>query len=174
MYVTFKHLWTKSVTIQYPHVKMDIPKGSRNQLFNDITDCSGCSQCARACPVDCIKIETIKSFEGEELGITSDGKERRLHTVVWDLDMAKCCYCGLCTYPCPTGCLTMTDKYEYSKYNREDLNFHFTGYSPENVDDLRKRDEVRRSEKEAKKAAALKAKEAAAAKKAAGETPASD
>lgn len=174
MYVTFKHLFTKSVTVQYPHVKLPIPDGARNQLFNDITDCSGCSQCVRACPVDCIKIETIKIFEGEDLGSTSDGKEMRLHTVVWDLDMAKCCYCGLCVYPCPTECLVMTDKYEYSTYNREDLLFHFTGHSPEEVDDLRKRDGVRRKEKEAKKAAVLKAKEAAAAKKASGEAPASE
>ena len=31
---------------------------------------------------------------------------------VFDIDMAKCCYCNLCTYPCPTECIYMTPSFE--------------------------------------------------------------
>ncbi len=41
-------------------------------------DCIGCDQCARACPVNCIEIETVKSIPGEDLGKTSNGKKKAL------------------------------------------------------------------------------------------------
>ncbi|MFC1562275.1 NuoI/complex I 23 kDa subunit family protein [candidate division KSB1 bacterium] len=165
MSVTWRRMMNKSVTVQYPHERLPIPKGSRNQLVNIIEDCIGCDQCVRACPVECITMETIKAFDGEDLGETSDGSKKRLHVAVFDIDMAKCCYCGLCTFPCPTECLIMTDRYEYSSNDRFDLNFHFATYAPEQVAELRRRDEIRQKEKEAKKLAAEKAKQAAAAKK---------
>ena len=28
--------------------------------------------------------------------------------------MSLCCYCNLCTYPCPTHCLYMTPEYEFA------------------------------------------------------------
>jgi NADH-quinone oxidoreductase subunit I len=60
MKVTFKHLFVPSVTIQYPDVKPDLPERARNRLFVNMDDCIGCDQCARACPVNCIHIETLK------------------------------------------------------------------------------------------------------------------
>ena len=33
---------------------------------------------------------------------------------VFDIDMSLCCYCNLCTYPCPTECLYMTPEYEFA------------------------------------------------------------
>jgi NADH-quinone oxidoreductase subunit I len=28
--------------------------------------------------------------------------------------MSLCCYCNLCTYPCPTFCIYMTPEYEFA------------------------------------------------------------
>ncbi|KPK93830.1 NADPH-quinone oxidoreductase [bacterium SM23_31] len=148
MFITLKHMFTKSVTVQYPHKKLDIPERCRNLLLNKIEDCIGCYQCARACPVYCITMETIKAFEGENLGLTSDGSKKRLWIPVFDIDMAKCCYCGLCTYPCPTKCLIMTDKYEYSTYKRDNLIFHFTNVDAVKAAELREKDHIRKMEKE--------------------------
>jgi len=33
---------------------------------------------------------------------------------VFDIDMSLCCYCNLCTYPCPTSCIYMTPEYEFA------------------------------------------------------------
>jgi formate hydrogenlyase subunit 6/NADH:ubiquinone oxidoreductase subunit I len=113
MTVTFKHLFVPAVTIQYPDVKVQMPERSRNRLYVNMDDCIGCDQCARACPVDCITIETVKSIPGEDLGLTSQGKKKALWVTQFDIDIAKCCYCSLCVYPCPTDCIYMTNVYEF-------------------------------------------------------------
>ena len=125
MNITLKHLFTPSITLQYPEEKWEMPERSRNQLFNDINDCIGCDQCVRACPVDCIYLDTEKVSEGEDLGLTSKGTKKRLKVLRFDIDMGLCCYCGLCTYPCPTECLTMTPNYESSVYDRSDLLYNY-------------------------------------------------
>ena len=37
----------------------------------------------------------------------------------YDLDLAKCCFCGLCAEQCPTGALQHTAQYELSFYSRK-------------------------------------------------------
>src|SRR3990167_3307828 len=71
MRITFKHLFTRAVTIQYPTVKMKLPERARNRLYVNMDDCIGCDQCSAACPVSCIRIETVKSVAGDDLGTTS-------------------------------------------------------------------------------------------------------
>ena len=134
MNITLKHLFTPSITLQYPEEKWAMPERARNQLFNDMDDCIGCDQCARACPVDCIYIETEKSGPGEDLGLTSMGTKKRLKVLRFDIDMGLCCYCGLCTYPCPTECLVMTPNYEASVYDRSDLIYRYA--RPEDYEKL--------------------------------------
>jgi NADH-quinone oxidoreductase subunit I len=108
MRITFRHLFTPAVTVQYPTVKWNLPDRARARLFNKIEDCIGCGQCARVCPTDCIDIETEKRAKDEPEIFASDGTPIKLRTYVFDIDMTKCCYCALCTFPCPTYCLVMT------------------------------------------------------------------
>lgn len=136
---TFVHLFQPSVTLQYPAEKWELPVGARAILFNNIDDCIGCDKCARACPVDCIAIETVKAGADEDLGETSTGNKKRLHVVRFDIDMAQCCYCGLCTYPCPTECLVMTPEYENSVFSRDNLIYHFSKYSAADVTQIKER-----------------------------------
>jgi NADH-quinone oxidoreductase chain I len=158
MTITFKHLFVPAVTIQYPDVKVQMPERSRNRLYVNMDDCIGCDQCARACPVDCITIETVKSIPGEDLGITSQGKKKALWVTQFDIDIAKCCYCSLCVYPCPTDCIYMTDVYEFSEYERENLVYHFATLTPEESE-IKKQNYARlEAEKAAQKAAAAAAK----------------
>ena len=130
MKVTFKHLFVPAVTIQYPDVKLPLPERERNRLYVNMDDCIGCDQCARACPVSCIEIETVKSLPGEDLGKTSNGKKKALWVTKFDIDFAKCCYCQLCVFPCPTECIYMTDVYEFSEYERNNLVYDFVTLSP--------------------------------------------
>ncbi|MGD8781934.1 MAG: NADH-quinone oxidoreductase subunit I [Ignavibacteria bacterium] len=158
MRVTFKHLFVPSVTIQYPDVKLPMVDRVRNRLFVNMDDCIGCDQCARACPVSCIEIETVKSIPGEDLGKTSNGKKKALWVTKFDIDIAKCCYCSLCVYPCPTECIYMTDSYEFAEFERNDLVYKFATLTPDLVEEKKANYEKFTAEKEAKKAAAAKAK----------------
>ena len=118
MKVTLKYLLAKPITLQYPDEKWDIPDGARGKLDTDIDDCIGCLACARACPVDCITIETRKPPKGLDLGQVSDGTKKKLVVHRFDIDISTCLYCGLCVEACPTGCIRMTKEYEYSTYDR--------------------------------------------------------
>lgn len=158
MKITFKHLFIPSVTIQYPDVKLKLPERARNRLYVNIDDCIGCDQCSMACPVDCITIETIKATPDQDLGVTSTGNKKRLHVPKFDIDIAKCCYCGLCVPPCPTECIVMTDVYEFSEFDRKNLVYNFSRMTQAEI--------AVASEK------ARKAEEEAAAKKAAVAAPA--
>lgn len=168
MKITFKHLFTPSVTIQYPDVKIDLPDRSRNRLFVNLDDCIGCDQCSRACPVDCITIETVKAVPGEDLGKTSNGKKKALWITQFDIDIAKCCYCSLCVYPCPTECIKMTDVYEFTEYERSNLVYKFATLTPEESEIKKQNFAKFEAEKAAAKAAgadAPKPKPAPAAEK---------
>jgi len=154
MKVTWRHLFTPSVTIQYPDVKLKLPERARNRLYVNMDDCIGCDQCAMACPVDCITIETIKSTPDIDLGLTSVGTKKRLYVPTFDIDIAKCCYCGLCVYPCPTECIKMTDVYEFSEYDRNSLIYNFAVMTPEETDRAKAKLAVYEKEQAAKKAAA--------------------
>ncbi len=68
--------------------------------------CVGCTFCARTCPDYAITVERV------------DDPGRRAVTR-YDLDVSKCCFCGLCAEQCPTGALKHTGQYELSFYRRE-------------------------------------------------------
>jgi NADPH-dependent glutamate synthase beta subunit-like oxidoreductase len=68
--------------------------------------CVGCTFCARTCPDHCIKVERV------------DDPGARCLTR-YELDLSKCCFCGLCAEQCPTDALRMTGQYELSFYHRD-------------------------------------------------------
>src|SRR3990172_10192996 len=171
MKTTIRHLFTPAVTIQYPDVKLKLPERARNRLYVNIDDCIGCDQCAMACPVDCIDIETIKGTPDQDLGVTSTGQKKRLHVPVFDIDIAKCCYCGLCVYPCPTECIVMTDVYEFSEFDRHNLIYNYSNMTPAAVAEVKAKAEQWEKEQAAKKAAAAQAAKPAAPVTAASSPP---
>ena len=156
MKVTLRHVFIPAVTIQYPSVKPQLPERERNRLYVNMDDCIGCDQCARACPVNCIEIETVKSIPGEDLGTTSNGKKKALWVTTFNIDFAKCCYCQLCVFPCPTECIYMTDVYEFSEFRRENLVYDFVTLLPEERIQKKKNYEELQAKKEAEKNAVAK------------------
>ncbi|UCD37906.1 MAG: 4Fe-4S binding protein, partial [Fidelibacterota bacterium] len=107
MRVTMHHFTRKkrlNATLQYPRERWPLPNRNigfeesqynviRSRLHVDIDDCIGCMQCERACPVSCIKIETIKIPKDSELGTlpgstqtsaTSQGSPKRLLVTRFD------------------------------------------------------------------------------------------
>ncbi len=152
--VTFRHFFTRSVTIQYPEVKVPMVERSRNRLYVNIDDCIGCDQCAKACPVSCIEIDTIKSIPTDPIGATSNGKKKALWVTRFNIDIAKCCFCQLCVFPCPTECIKMTDVYEYSEFHRGDLLYKFSNMTETEIAEKKANYEKFEAEKAAAKAKA--------------------
>ncbi len=163
MKITFMHMFTPAVTIQYPDVKLKLPERARNRLYVNMDDCIGCDQCSMACPVDCITIETLKSTPDVDLGLTSVGTKKRLYVPRFDIDIAKCCYCGLCVPPCPTECIKMTDVYEFSEFERTNLIYRFGTMTSAEVDAAKTKLATYEKEQAEKKAAAPKPAAAAPA-----------
>ena len=115
MAVTLSHLVRRPMTIQYPD-RMDIrvqdtlPFRYRGILEVDLEICTGCLACERACPIDCIVID-----------VTKDKATKSMVMTRFDIDMAKCMYCGLCSEPCPTGAIHHTPEFEGADFALESL-----------------------------------------------------
>ncbi len=177
MGVTIRHFFGPSVTLQYPKERMELPKGARAKLYVNIDDCIGCNLCARACPVNCIDIETVKATDDVDLGKTSTGNPKRFWLTRFNIDMAKCMYCDMCVHPCPTNCIYMVPEYEYSDVDRSNLVFHFSNLTPDMVAEVkekaeeeaeqkkREREEMKRKKAEARKKKEEEKKKQASTKK---------
>jgi NADH-quinone oxidoreductase subunit I/NAD(P)H-quinone oxidoreductase subunit I len=114
MSVTFSHMFRKPYTVQYPdrlavRIQDTLPYRYRGILEVDLEICTGCLACERACPINCIRIDAKKD------------KEKGMMLNRFDIDMAKCMYCGLCSEPCPTGSIHHTREFEGSDYSLESL-----------------------------------------------------
>ncbi len=104
----------REVTQQYPEVKREPYDRFRGKLFVDINICTGCTACARICPVDAIVLKTVRD------------ENKKLRPVVFDIDNARCIYCGLCVEACPVdNCLYFRKEYEFSSYSKDELISHF-------------------------------------------------
>jgi NADH-quinone oxidoreductase subunit I len=154
-----RHFPGSTYTIQYPREKAELPDRTRHRLHVMIEDCIGCLQCERACPVDCITIETIKAPKEADLGQASTGNPINFWLPSFTIDMAKCCYCGLCTDPCPTECIVMTPNYEYSTGEITDHVYQFSQMTDEQISEARRiaEEEERRKAEEKRRKAAAKA-----------------
>ncbi len=115
MAVTASHFVRRPYTVQYPdrmpvRVQDTLPFRYRGILEVDMDICTGCLACERACPIDCIVITAEK-----------DPKTRQLLISQFDIDIAKCMFCGLCSEPCPTGAIHHTTEFEGADYSLESL-----------------------------------------------------
>ncbi len=76
--------------------------------------CTGCASCAKYCPLGIIKIVTDTSGVNYQEGQSYDIE-------VFDIDMGRCMYCGLCVEACPYDALHMGSGFEEGQYKRDDL-----------------------------------------------------
>ena len=120
--VTFRHLFRKPVTQQYPEFKRSVyPRfRGRHRLHrhpNGLEKCVGCSLCAAACPADCIRVVAAENEPGNRV---SAGER---YARIYEINMARCIFCGYCEIACPFDAITLGNDYEMADYNREDLIF---------------------------------------------------
>ncbi len=115
MAVTFSWMLRRPHTVQYPDrydkSKPLVMNRFRGILEVDLSLCTACQACQRACPIGIISINVSKGVE-------------RLITC-FDIDASKCMYCGLCTEACPTSAIHHSNEFAFSVDDIRKLHLHF-------------------------------------------------
>jgi NADH-quinone oxidoreductase subunit I len=116
MGVSFRHLFKKPVTFNYPEVKPRVSERFRGEHRltkdeNGNMKCVACYMCATACPAMCITIEAQAA--------PPEWEGRDKIPKVFEIDMLKCIYCGFCVEACPKEAIEMTNKVPQVYDNRQ-------------------------------------------------------
>ncbi len=131
MWTTWKHIFRRPVTLQYPEEKrIPYPRYRARIVLTRDPDggerCVACYLCSAACPVDCISMQS---------GAMEGG---RRYALWFRINFSRCIFCGLCTEACPTMAIQMTPDFEICNrdimnlvYEKEDLLIDGCGKSPD-------------------------------------------
>jgi NADH-quinone oxidoreductase subunit I len=118
---TFKHLFRKPITEEYPEYKRPLPARSRARIIltrdpDGAERCVACYLCSAVCPVSCISMQSVEKEGG------------RRYAEWFRINFARCIYCGLCEEACPTSAIQLTPQFEHCKndilafvYEKKDL-----------------------------------------------------
>ena len=120
MGVTWKELWTKKVTQQYPENRatLEISDRFRAELTmphdeNNEHACTACGICEMNCPNGTIQVIS-------KITETEDGKKKKeLERYVFDLGM--CTFCNLCVITCPSDAIKFSNQFENATFTRNKL-----------------------------------------------------
>ena len=115
MGITWRHFFRKSVTLQYPERAVDAAAEEPHAAVHEVRGLH------RLRPVRAGLPGQLHLDQGREAAgrrrrpiWAADGTPIKLDVKVFDIDMSLCCYCNLCTYPCPTNCIYMTPEFEFA------------------------------------------------------------
>lgn len=113
---TFKHLFRRPVTEEYPEEKRPLPERSRARFIltrdpDGKERCVACYLCSGVCPVSCISMQSMEQADG------------RRYASWFRINFGRCIYCGLCEEACPTSAIQLTPDFE--NCNREILSLVF-------------------------------------------------
>jgi len=112
--VTWRLMFSKKITIQYPEEKTPLSPRFRGlhalrRYPNGEERCIACKLCEAVCPAMAITIESEQR---------DDGTRR---TTRYDIDLSKCIFCGFCEQACPVDSIVETHIFEYHGEQRGDL-----------------------------------------------------
>nr|YP_009489197.1 NADH-plastoquinone oxidoreductase subunit I [Prunus mongolica]AWE09545.1 NADH-plastoquinone oxidoreductase subunit I [Prunus mongolica]WRK68828.1 NADH dehydrogenase subunit I [Prunus mongolica] len=111
--ITLSHANRLPVTIQYPYEKLITAERFRGRIHFEFDKCIACEVCVRVCPIDLPVVDWK---------LETDIRKKRL--LNYSIDFGVCIFCGNCVEYCPTNCLSMTEEYELSTYDRHELNYN--------------------------------------------------
>nr|YP_010627484.1 NADH-plastoquinone oxidoreductase subunit I [Christella parasitica]WBK27371.1 NADH-plastoquinone oxidoreductase subunit I [Christella parasitica] len=109
--VTLDHSNRSPITVQYPYEKILPSERFRGRIHFEFDKCIACEVCVRVCPVNLPVVDWI---------LMKDIRKKRLKS--YSIDFGVCIFCGNCVEYRPTNCLSMTEEYELSSYDRHELN----------------------------------------------------
>ena len=123
MWITLKHFFKKSNTLQYPEVKRQMSQIYRGQhvLKRDEEGrerCTACGLCAVACPAEAITMIASERTKDQE---TLYREEKYAST--YEINMLRCIFCGLCEDACPKEAIFLTDKIVDANFGRDEFIF---------------------------------------------------
>jgi NADH-quinone oxidoreductase subunit I len=119
MRVTFRHIFMKKDTLQYPEQQRvfgdryrGVPALVKDQ--DGRTKCVACYMCQWVCPPLAITIEAgeIPDNDAGRLQIEKEPAK-------FDINMLRCIYCGLCEEACPEEAIFMSKTYAVTGLSRE-------------------------------------------------------
>nr|YP_009549587.1 NADH-plastoquinone oxidoreductase subunit I [Histiopteris incisa]AYW16743.1 NADH-plastoquinone oxidoreductase subunit I [Histiopteris incisa] len=110
--VTSDHLNRSPITVQYPYEKILSSERFRGRIHFEFDKCIACEVRVRVCPINLPIVDWI---------LLKDIKKKQLKS--YSIDFGVCIFCGNCVEYCPTNCLSMTEEYELSSYDRHELNY---------------------------------------------------
>jgi len=114
MWVTFRNLFRKPVTVHYPdktRVYPDRYRGLLALVYEPDTGeeaCIGCRLCEYVCPPAVIKVEMLKS-------------EKRNYAKSFSLELYACEFCELCVQVCPTDAIVMMKSFDLATADRREM-----------------------------------------------------
>ncbi|MDR5682851.1 MAG: NADH-quinone oxidoreductase subunit NuoI [Armatimonadota bacterium] len=120
MAVTFRYLFRRPVTIQYPEERPTVPQRFKGRhwltLYPDGDErCVGCELCVIVCPSQAIY---VKAAENTPQRRVSKGER---YAEEFQINMLRCIFCGFCEEACPTGAIVLGHEFELADYSREAL-----------------------------------------------------
>jgi NADH-quinone oxidoreductase chain I len=113
--VTFRNLFRKKVTMQYPEVRWELPAGYRGAVSLPVDPdtgkdlCIGCQACVRVCPTQLLTVDTHM------------GEDKKRVVDAFHAEVERCLFCGLCEEVCPVDAIRMSKNYELAEFSRENL-----------------------------------------------------
>ena len=119
MGITFKHIFRKKPTINYPEQTRPFSPVFRGvQVLNRDEEgrerCTACGLCAVACPAEAITMEAAERLPGEE-HLYREEK----YAVKYEINMLRCIFCGLCEEACPKDAVYLSETIVPSNYSRK-------------------------------------------------------
>lgn len=180
MSIAIASMFVMPITVQYPDVDIrsnealretgykgplrGMPENYRGILDVTMDICISCKLCMKACPIDCIIIDDVKTDKHKVMGTSGKESVKTKRPIIFNIDIGKCMFCGLCVDPCPTGAIYHTNEFVSNQPNLAKLVYKFVS-EEEKTEAIKRGEEILVEDAAAKKAK----KEAAAAKEAATE-----